>query len=302
VDSTGLFMEEQENPAYTVGFTGGLPVIKTPLAAKSTWTVKTTAAVNGASGTSTGTAKITAKTSPMVLVTVPAGYFLAYPIAYTLKVSGQGGASSSEWTDYFAPYFGAVKTEYKKSGVKTAQMTRFSIGGGTVTSPPPVITAISPKSATRGDGIQVTGHQFGSSQGTATIRIGNLDCGRIWSWTDNSIEFAVPDTAVSGAVTVVTDTWTSNDSFRLTIVVPPEVTEVTPASGKKGSAVQVLGQDFGTVPGKVKFGTAIAKVQQWGDTSITCTVPKTMRPGTYPITVTNSQGKSTLPGAFIVVK
>ena len=299
VSSNGLFMKEQESSGNTITFSGAFPVVQTPLAAKASWTTTTGVLYNGASGT----AKITAKVSPVVLVTVPAGYFLAYPIAYTLKITVTGGRSSSTgWTDYFAPYFGAVKTSNTRSQVKSLELMGFTMGGGTVTTAPPIIRVISPKSAARGSHIQITGYQFGSSQGSGTVRIGNVDCGQIVSWTDTSIECIVPETATSGAVTVITDTWTSNNSVAITVTIPPIVMGVTPSSGKRGSVVQVLGRNFGTVKGKVKFGTVAVTIKQWSAGSITCTVPASMHPGTYPITVTNSQGQGVLQGAFTVIK
>ena len=298
VNSNGLFMERMESAGTTITFSEALPYVKTPLAAKVSWSANTAVSIDGASGT----AKITAKVSPMVLVNVPAGYFLAYPIAYTLKFSGRGGTASTVWTDYFAPYFGAVKTSYTRSGIKSVELTGFAMGGGRATTAPPIIRVISPKSAARGSHIQITGYQFGSSQGSGTVRIGNVDCDQIVSWTDTAIECIVPDTATSGAVIVLTDTWTSNNSVALTVTIPPVATGVTPSSGKRGSVVQVLGQNFGTVKGKVKFGTAAATIKQWSAGSITCTVPGSLRPGTYSITVINSQGQSVLPGAFTVIK
>ncbi len=179
-------------------------------------------------------------------------------------------------------------------------MTSFAVGAGTVTPPPPVVTGTAPKSAITGSQISINGFQFGTSQGTSTVMIGGINCDQIVSWTDTKIQCIVPETASSGAVTVVTDTWTSNDSVILTI--PPQITSVTPSSGTRGSSVQIQGQNFGTVTGKVKLGTALTHVKKWGGNSITCTVPAGMTYGACSVTVINSQGQSVLEGAFTVVK
>ena len=174
------------------------------------------------------------------------------------------------------------------------------MGAGTVSFPPPVVTGTYPASATAGSTVTINGFQFGSSQGTSVVRIGNVNCDQILSWTDTQIQCIVPDTASSGAVIVVTDTWTSNDS--VTLKIPPQITSVAPSSGTRRSTVQIAGINFGAVRGKVKFGSVRAAVTQWSDTSISCIVPASAHPGTCPVTVINSQGQSVLPGAFTVVK
>jgi len=293
--SSGLFMNQMQSSVYTFTFTQALPMIKTPLAAKAHWTASTTFSEEGIPST----AKITATVSPMVLVSVPAGHFLAWPIMCNLSLSARGRTTSKAFTTWFAPYIGTVMTKVV-SPAETDQLTSFAVGGGTVTTPPPVVTGTFPKSATVGAQISINGFQFGTSQGTSVVRIGSVDCDQIVSWSDTQIECTVPGTASSGAVTVITDTWTSNDTVNFTI--PPQITSVTPSRGTRGSAVQIQGSNFGTVQGKVKLGASLTKISQWGNNSITCTVPAGMPCGEYPVTVINSQGQSVLKGAFTVVK
>ena len=220
-------------------------------------------------------------------------------MAYSLQPHGlsKGQDSIDKWTTWFAPYIGTVIT---KDSTSTTSLTAFSVGGGTVGIPLPVVTGIYPASATAGSTVTINGFQFGSSQGSSVVRIGSVNCDQILSWTDTQIQCIVPDTASSGAVIVVTDTWTSIDSVILKI--PPQITSVAPSSGTRRSTVQIAGTHFGAVRGKVKFGSVRAAVTQWSDTSITCIVPATARMGTCPVSVINSQGQSVLQGAFTVVK
>ncbi|MGA3114732.1 MAG: IPT/TIG domain-containing protein [Syntrophobacteraceae bacterium] len=293
--SNGLFVKQMESSGTLLTFPQALPLIKTPLAAKAHWAASTSFSVEGIPAT----AKITATVSPMVLVNVPAGHFLAYPIAYTLSLSARGRTTSQSYTNWFAPYIGTVMAKVI-SPAETDQLMSFAVGAGTVTTPPPVVTGTAPKSAITGSQISINGFQFGESQGTNTIMIGGINCAQIVSWSDTQIQCIVPETASTGAVTVVTDTWTSNDSIIFTI--PPRITSVTPSSGTRGSPVQILGQNFGTVTGKVKLGAVLTKVTQWRDNSTTCTVPAGMPYGACSVTVINSQGQSVLKGAFTVVK
>ena len=293
VTQNSLLMGQQESNGIAIAYSPALPMVKTPLAAKMRWTATSTAYEFGVPIHT----KLTAKVSPQVLVNVPAGSFMAWPITYNLTASARGRTLSTTSTTWFAPYIGTVKS---KDSTSTASLTTFSVAGGTVNFPPPVVTRTYPASATAGSTVTINGFQFGSSQGSSVVRIGSVDCDQILSWTDTQIQCIVPDTASSGAVTVVTDTWTSNDS--VIVKIPPQITSVTPSSGTRKSTAQIAGTHFGAVAGKVKFGSVRAPVTQWSDTSISCIVPATAHLGTCPVTVINSQGQSVLPGAFTVVK
>ncbi|MFZ0931588.1 MAG: PKD domain-containing protein [Syntrophobacteraceae bacterium] len=290
----GLYMQQMQSSGYTFTFDPALPMAVTPFAAGANWKESSNVTVEGYSGV----ASISARVYPRVIIGVPAGYFLAWPITYTLEISGRGRTQMTSETEWFAPYFGMVKA---KDSEYTIEMTESVVGGGTVTAIPPIVTGIDHKSAARGGQVNITGYQFGGAQGSSVVRIGNFDC-EIISWTDNSIECVVPDTAVSGAVTVVTDTWTSNDNVALTVLVPPVPTGVSPSIVQRGSSVQVFGQDFGTAGEQVRIGNTPAKITQWGDGSITCIVPATMPPGVYSITVINSKGRNTLQGALKITR
>ncbi len=293
--SNGLFMQETDSAGMDLDFQPALPLIKTPLAAGKRWT-ETVKFYPGPY--IPGWATITATVYPQEFVSVPAGNFMAWPIAYRLTLSEGGRTTATAWTDWFAPYFGFIKE--MDSNAAITELTGFQVGGGTITTPPPVVTGTVPASATCGSTISINGFQFGASQGGSKVMIGNVECDQILYWSDTQINCTIPDTASSGAVTVVTDPWTSNNSITLTI--PPEITGVTPSSGQRGSTVQIQGTAFGTVAGKVNLGAVPAHVTQWGDNSITCTVPATMPYGACPVTVTNSQGQNVLQGAFTVVR
>jgi hypothetical protein len=215
VTQNSLLMGQQESNGIAIAYSPALPMIKTPIAAKTRWKATSTASELGVSIHAT----LTAKVSPQELVSVPAGYFMAWPITYNLSLSARGRTVSTASTTCFAPYIGTVKSKDSNS---TISLTAFSVEGGTVSFPPPVVTGTYPASATPGSTITINGFQFGFSQGSSVVRIGSVDCDQILSWTDTQIQCIVPDTASSGAVTVATDTWTSNDSVILKI--PPQIT------------------------------------------------------------------------------
>ncbi|MGO9018886.1 MAG: IPT/TIG domain-containing protein [Syntrophobacteraceae bacterium] len=290
----GIFMLQQKENGQTLTYAPAMPMFETPLAAGAHWTANSTVTDSAYPGIPLK-GKITAKLLRIELVNVPAGYFMAWPITYKLTVSAGGRTQSTAITNWFAPYIGSIKTIDSNT---TTVLTKFAVGGGTVTTPPPIVTGTVPSSGTPGSTITINGYQFGASQGNSVVKIGSVDC-EIVSWSDQQIQCTVPDAASSGAVTVITDTWTSNGTVHFMIL--PQITNVVPSSGKRGSSVVITGTNFGTIKGKVKFGNAQAKITQWGDTSIICTVPAAPY-GTCAVKVLDSVGQSVFPGAFTVVR
>ncbi len=270
------------------------PKIKTSLTAGATWTWA--GAVSNGAGSKKATC--TARVYPRELIRVPAGYFLAWPIKYA--AASPLPVPSQTFTHWFAPYIGIVQDANASS---TSYLTSFAVTGGTVTVPPPVVTGTVPDSGVRGSGITINGFQFGAAQGSGAVRIGNVDCSVILSWSDEQIQCIVPDTVSFGAapVIVVTDTWTSNDSIEFTVINPPQAASITPSSGKRGSSAEIDGANFGTAGGKVLLGKVKAKVTDWTDTSISFKIPSTVAYGAYTVTVINSQGQSAA-GIFTVTR
>lgn len=291
-----LWMQTMETDGAIETLNPPLPIIKTPLAAGMTWTAASTFSEGGGSKRATYTATV----YPREILRVPAGYFLAWPIRYNVTFQSSFWVPPDTFTHWFAPFIGVVQD---RDRCCTTQLTSFAVAGGTVTVPPPVVTGTVPKSGMCGSELTINGFQFGTSQGTSNVMIGGFQCPVI-SWSDNQIQCAVPATVPSGAgaVTVVTDTWTSNDTVEFTVLNPPQAASLNPTSGKRGSTVQISGANFGTSVGKVLLGKVQAKVTAWTDNSITFTVPAGMPPyGTYTVTVVNSQGRSSA-GNFQVTK
>lgn len=293
VTSKSLLMHKRKQNGSTVSFNTPLVTLQTPLIANGGWGTSCKASKNGVRIR----AMLTAKVSPQVLVSVPAGHFMAWPIAYALTSSPEYSTLSSTWTEWFVPYIGTVKSKDSKS---TSTLTSFSMGRGAVTYPPPVVAGTIPASATAGTAIKIKGYQLGASQGTSVVKIGGADCEDVLSWSDTEIECTVPAAASSGVVTVVMDTWTSNDNIKLKIL--PKITTVTPAAGKRKSAMEISGVHFGAFAGSVKFGTVPGKIIKWSNNSITCKVPGALLHRTYPVTVVNSKGQNVLRKAFTVVE
>jgi outer membrane protein assembly factor BamB len=292
VTADSLMLLRQQQSGSTIDFNPPIPMIKTPLAAKASWTATTTATESGISIGATYRAIV----SPQTIVTVPAGTFLTWPITLYLQASTGNRSFLNSETIWFAPYIGTVKST---DSMSTTVLASFAVAEGTVSVPPPLVASVSPASAIAGDSVTVNGYQFGAKQGTGAINIGSLNC-QVVSWSDERIRFVVPEAASPGPVKVVTDTWTSNDSVQLKI--PPQVTGISPSSGKRGSTVGLTGTNFGTVSGKINLGSTQVVPTQWTDTSASFAVPNNMPYGTYSVTVVNSQGHGVLKKAFTVIR
>jgi hypothetical protein len=74
----------------------------------------------------------------------------------------------------------------------------------------------------------------------------------------------------------------------------PVIKSVTPSKGLAGTGFKVSGTIFGKTQGKstVTVGAKKSIIVSWSETSITATVPRTLRAGTYPVVVTTSAGPS----------
>jgi hypothetical protein len=74
----------------------------------------------------------------------------------------------------------------------------------------------------------------------------------------------------------------------------PEIASLDPDSGSPGTEVVIRGGSFGTAQGLgvVHFGTEIAEVVAWSDTSITVKVPEGLEVAEYGVTVETEMGVS----------
>jgi uncharacterized protein (TIGR03437 family) len=71
----------------------------------------------------------------------------------------------------------------------------------TVTVPTPAITNLSPTSGTVGTTVTITGTNFGTTQGTSTVKFNGVTA-TVSSWSATSIVVLVPASAITGNVVV----------------------------------------------------------------------------------------------------
>src|SRR6202158_4723223 len=138
----------------------------------------------------------------------------------------------------------------------------------------PSITSLSPTSGAVGASVTITGKNFGSTQGSSTVKFNATTATTITTWSATSIVATVPTGATTGNV-VVTVSGTASNGVSFTVVAAPNITSLSPTSGAVGAAVTITGTNFGSTQGTstVKFNGTTATVTSWSSTSIATTVP-----------------------------
>ena len=96
----------------------------------------------------------------------------------------------------------------------------------------PNITSLSPTSGAVGATVTVNGTNFGSTQGTSTVKF-NGTTATVSSWTATLIKVAVPTGAITGNVVVHAS---GVDSNGVSFTVFPSITSLSPTSGAVGAS------------------------------------------------------------------
>jgi hypothetical protein len=151
----------------------------------------------------------------------------------------------------------------------------------------PTISSLSPTSGVTGTVVTITGTNFGSTQGSGTVRF-NGTLGTPTSWNATTIRVPVPAGATTGNVVVRASGVDSNG--RTFTVTTPAITGLSPTSGQPGAAVTIDGANFGATKGSstVKFNGTTAATTSWSATRIVATVPATATTGNVVVTVSGA--------------
>ena len=119
-----------------------------------------------------------------------------------------------------------------------ALLASFKAGAGAA---PPSITSLSPTSGMAGTPVTISGANFGTTQGTSTVKF-NGTAGTPTSWSATSIAVPVPSGATTGSV-VVTVGGTASNSVSFTVTTdttPPVVTITAPSNNATVSGTITL--------------------------------------------------------------
>ena len=140
----------------------------------------------------------------------------------------------------------------------------------------PVISSLTPNSGPIGTSVTIVGSNFGTTQGSSTVKFGNT-VATVTTWNASQITVPVPNGVNAGNMNVVVRVSNSNSNAVLFNVLAPTITSLTPTSGAVGGSVTVTGTNFGGSQGTstIKFNNVAATVTSWSATSIAATVPST---------------------------
>ncbi|MCL5037082.1 MAG: IPT/TIG domain-containing protein [Chloroflexi bacterium] len=173
------------------------------------------------------------------------------------------------------------------------------IPGLTINFDQPIVDAVTPAFGPEGTTVTVTGNNFGAAQGTGKIEFNSVNATTITSWVNTQIICNIPAGASTGPIVVTAAGGQSNAD--VIFGVAPKIDTLNPTTGFAGSAVTVLGANFGSSRGTsvVKFnGVDAASYTSWSDTRIVCTVPQS---STGAVTVTTQYGTSNTDKIFTVL-
>jgi RHS repeat-associated protein len=179
-------------------------------------------------------------------------------------------------------YIGLGSDSAYASQLATATFDNESVTVGTT----PIVSSVSPSLGGAGTSVTVAGSNFGSTQGSSTIKFNGTAATSITSWSNSQIVATVPSGTPtgSGPVTVTVNSITSPATVNF-IVIRPALNSLTPPAAQTGGTITLSGSGFGANQGSstAQFNGVSATVTSWSDTSITAAVPTNATSG--PVTV-----------------
>lgn len=235
-----------------------------------------------------GTMPIISRVSPAsggigTTVTVTGTSFGTSQGTSTIKFNGVAATSVTSWSN--TQIVAAVPSSASTGPVTVVVSSISSNTNFSFTLYNPVVSSVSPPVGQYGSTIVVTGSGFGNSQTTGSQVSFNGASGNVISWSNTSIQVAVPQNATSGPLTVSVGGVTSNSiSFSIESL---SVTSISPSIGPAGGLVTITGSGFGATQtsSSVDFYGTSATVQSWSDTQIVAVVPAGMASGYTDVTV-----------------
>jgi len=204
------------------------------------------------------------------------------------------GMAIANWTD--TSIMASVPAGAVNGSVVVTVAGRQSNGVAFAVTPSPSISGLSAYTGFVGMAVTVQGSNFGTQQGV--VSFGGVPS-TISNWTSTSIATTVPFAAATGNV-VVTVNGANSNGVLFSIPTQPSIQKISPNFGGVGTAVTILGTNFGVVQGagSVKFGAVTATAMSWNESWIIVQVPAGANSG--PITVTANSQSATSAQSFTV--
>jgi predicted outer membrane repeat protein len=168
------------------------------------------------------------------------------------------------------------------------------LGGQIIVIPNLSLLTYSPTLGEVGNQISILGSNFANANYSVTSVSFAPNQNATFSIQNSSFILAtVPSGAITGLITV-TNGYTTNTGLDFTLIQAPSITGFSPTSGGLGQAVSIFGQNLLGVT-FVGFGNLNSQFSTLNSTLISAFVSQAV-PGSYPISVSNTQGSFTFSG------
>lgn len=165
---------------------------------------------------------------------------------------------------------------------------------------PQAVTTISPSAGGSGITLVVSGAGFGRRFGVVTI-----GGAKAWirKWRDTEIRLKVPTTLKAGqhAVKVTPQGKSALLAGNYTLM-RPVIESITPADGRAGNIITIIGEGFGGRRGKIRLGKRWVTSVLWVDNKIKFKVPYFLRKGQYAVTIQAKHGDIKIENAFTLTR
>ena len=263
--------------ATTIGSWGATSIVATVPAGATTGTVVVTVGSNASNGVTFTVFPSISSLSPTTgavgaSVTITGANFGSTQGTSTVKFNGTAATTIGSWSA--TSIVATVPTGATTGNVVVTVGSNASNGASFTVVAAPSIASLSPTTGAVGASVTITGTNFGSAQGTSTLKFNGTTATTIGSWSATSIVATVPTGTTTGNV-VVNASGVNSNGVSFTIVSAPSITSLSPTSGAVGAPVTVTGTNFGATQGTgtVKFNGTTASITSWSATSIKVTVP-----------------------------
>ncbi len=262
---------------------------------------------NAAGSLRSDAATLTVLAAP-VIVLQPGNVTVVQGSTVTLAASATGyPAPVYQWYNSLGPISGAVASSLVFPSIQPADAGGYyavalnSLGSVTsrvatitVRVPPPVISGFAPASGPAGTAVTLTGSYF---TGASSVSFhGTPAAFTIISAAQ--INATVPAGSTSGPISVTTPGGTTASAASFTVIPPPRISGLTPASGPVGTLVTFSGSGFNGAT-RVAFAGVTASFTLLSDAQITATVPAGAAAG--PVSVTTPGGTASGPSFTVTL-
>ncbi|MEM7343205.1 MAG: IPT/TIG domain-containing protein, partial [Chloroflexota bacterium] len=160
----------------------------------------------------------------------------------------------------------------------------------------PLISSFAPTTGLAGDVITLTGSGF---TGVTSVTFNGLEGTNLTIVSDSELQITVPQNSTSGLIRAINAGGTGISLESFTVLVAPQISGFTPASGSVGEVVTITGSGFTGVMSATFNGLEGINLTVISDTEISVVVPPSVTTG--PIELSNRAGSDLSSGNFTVL-